>query len=305
MRFVLALLAATTAHAGTFYVTVAGLGGEPEYEQRFAGLASDASKAVAGAAGAKAEALMGAGATKKAISGIFDRLASDVKATDILVVQLVGHGTWDGADYKFNLPGPDLSGTELAAMLDKVPAKRQLIVNTTSSSGGSVRALRREGRVIVSATQSGTEKNATVFARYWVEALRDPTADADKNDTVSALEAYRYAQRKTQQYYEQAKRLATEHSVIEDTGKNDPVRTPSQENGIGIVAGSFPLLRVGTTAAAANDPERAKLIARKDEIEQEIDRLKYQKAAMPGDEYRKRLGAMLVDLAKVQRELDK
>ena len=41
------------------------------------------------------------------------------------------------------------------------------------------------------------EKNATVFGRYWVEALRDPAADVDKNETISALEAFQYAEKKT------------------------------------------------------------------------------------------------------------
>ena len=50
--------------------------------------------------------------------------------------------------------------------------------------------------MVITATKTGTEKNATVFARYWVEALRDPAADTDKNETISALEAFRYAERK-------------------------------------------------------------------------------------------------------------
>ncbi len=75
--------------------------------------------------------------------------------------------------------------------------ERQLIVNTTSASGGSVAALERPGRAVIAATKTGTEKNATVFARYWVEALQDPTADTDKSESISAMEAFQYADRKT------------------------------------------------------------------------------------------------------------
>ncbi len=74
---------------------------------------------------------------------------------------------------------------------------------------------------MITATKSGTEKNATVFARYWAEALRDPAADTDKNDAVSALEAFRYAQRKVTDSSTTQKRLATEHAVLEDTGKGE------------------------------------------------------------------------------------
>ena len=112
------------------------------------------------------------------------------KPHDALVLMLIGHGSYDGVEYKFNIPGPDITGTELAALLDRIPATRQLVVNMTSSSGGSIESLRRPNRVVITATKTGTEKNATVFARYWAEALRDPAADSDKNEVVSALEAF-------------------------------------------------------------------------------------------------------------------
>ncbi len=51
---------------------------------------------------------------------------------------LIGHGTYDGVEYKFNLVGPDITAADLAALCDRIAAKRQLIVNTTSASGGSV-----------------------------------------------------------------------------------------------------------------------------------------------------------------------
>jgi hypothetical protein len=217
---------------------------------------------------------------------------------------LIGLGAYDGVEYKFNIPGADISGAELAALLDRVPANRQLVVNMTSSSGGSIETLRRPSRVVVSATKSGTEKNATVFARYWAEALRDPAADTDKSESVSALEAFFYAQRKTAESFETQKRLATEHSVLEDTGKGEGERTPSAENGQGKLAAAFPLVRLGANAAAARDPNKRPLLAKKEEIEQAIDRLKYEKAALPAAEYKKQLTVLLLELAKVQEALE-
>ena len=146
-------------------------------------------------------------------------VAHDAKPEDDFVLMLIGHGSFDGADYKFNLVGPDVTAAELAEMCDQIPAKRQLIVNTTSASGGSVAALERPGRGVIAATKSGTEKNATVFARYWVEALQDPTADMDKSESISAMEAFEYADRKTAAFYESQKRLATEHPVFRGYGK--------------------------------------------------------------------------------------
>ncbi len=158
---------------------------------------------------------------------------------------LIGHGSFDGFDYKFNLPGPDLSGVELAALLDQdsrhASAGREHDQRQRRLACGA----RKANRVVITATKTGTEKNATVFARYWVEALRDPAADTDKNETVSALEAFNYAEQKTAQFYETQKRLATEHPVLEDTGKGEGARKPSPENGEGLLASHFTLLRFG------------------------------------------------------------
>ncbi len=298
------LIGAAALQASTYYVTIAGLGGEPEYDQRFSGWAKDIDKALKAAPDSKVDTLYGPAATREAIRAAFSRIAKEAKPQDALVVTLIGHGTFDGTDYKINLPGPDLSAIELASLLDRVPSTRQLVVNMTSSSGGSIDALRKENRVIVTATKTGTEKNATVFARYWAEALNDPAADTDKNETVSALEAFRYADQKTARFYETQKRIATEHAMLEDTGKGEGVRAPSPENGEGMLASAFPLLRLGANASAASNPQKLKLLAQKEELEQQIDRLKYQKAAMPSEEYKKRLGVLLLQLAKTQEELD-
>lgn len=291
--------------ATTFHVSVAGLGGEPDYDVRFTGLANEAHKLIASTPDAKSFVLTGAGATKAKLRQTLAQIAAEAKPDDTVVLLLIGHGTFDGTDYKINLPGPDLSAVELDAELDRIPVQKQLVVNTTSASGASISTLQKVNRVIVASTKSGSEKNAPVFARYWVEALRDPGADADKNEGVSALEAYRYADQKTVQYYERNKRLATEHALLEDTGKGDGVRAPTNDNGQGQVAGRLTLLRLGSMQKAAQDPAKQELIRRKEDVEQRIDQLKYNKAALPAAEYSKQLRALLLELAKVQAELDK
>jgi hypothetical protein len=304
MKLLLALLAAALSMpAATYYVTVSGLGGEPDYEQRFGMWAKDIDKALKAVPGAKVETLVDG--TRDQVRGALDRIAKEAQPQDALVVMLIGHGSYDGYDYKINLPGPDLTAADLAALLNKIPASRQLVVNMTSSSGGSIEFLRKPGRVVIAATKTGTEKNATVFARYWAEALQDPAADTDKNEVVSALEAFHYAGKKTAAFYESQNRLATEHPVLEDTGKGEPVRAPSPENGEGLLAASFPLLRIGAAASAARDPAKLKLLAKKEDLERQIDKLKYEKAALPPDEYKKQLTALLLELARTQEEIDK
>lgn len=293
------------AWAGTYYVTVAGLGGEPDYEQRFTANAMDLDKIFKTATGAHVYTLTGKQATKARLNLVIAQVAHEAAPQDDFVLTLIGHGSFDGGEYKFNLEGPDLSAAELAALCDRVPAKRQLILDTTSASGGAVAALRRQGRAVIVATKSGTEKNATVFARYWVEALQDPTVDTDKSDSISAMEAFAYADRKTAEFYTSQKRLATEHAQFEDTGKGDAVRVAAVGSREGALMATLTVVRIGAAQAAMNDPAKRDLVGKKEELEQKVDALKYQKAAMEPGEYKKQLTAALVELAKVQEALDK
>ncbi|HLJ47547.1 MAG TPA: hypothetical protein VKU01_16140 [Bryobacteraceae bacterium] len=297
--------ACLSLHATTYYVTIAGLGGEPEYEQRFSGLAKDIDHLLRPAADAKVETLYGPDATKAKFDNVMASFAREAKADDALVVMMIGHGSFDGVDYKINLPGPDLTAVELASLLDRIPTKRQLVAVMTSCSGASRAVLEKPDRTIITATKTGTEKNATVFARFWVEAMRESSADTDKNDIISALEAFRYAEDKTTKYYDAAKRLATEHPMLEDTGKGDGVNNPSSENGEGLVAGRFALVRIGAAQQIAADPAKKALLAHKEQLEQQIDELKYKKATIPPELYKQQISTLLLDLAKTQAELDK
>jgi hypothetical protein len=292
-------------NASTFYLTVAGLGGEPEYEQRFTGWASDIEKILKASSDSQMVVLKGADATKAKISATVADFSKKAKAEDLLVVLLIGHGTFDGSDYKFNVPGPDVTGVELGGMLDRIPAQKQLVVNMTSASGGVLAAVQKPNRTVITATKSGTEKNATVFARYWIEAMRDAAADADKNEVITALEAFKYAESKTTNFYQTQNRLATEHAVLEDTGKGTAVKDPSPQNGQGLVASQFALLRIGAAQAISKDPAKRALFTKKEGLEAKIDQLKYQKAALSTSEYKRQLGALLLELAQVQEELDK
>jgi len=303
LLLVLVCAFALEARAATYYVVIAGLGGEPDYEQRFAAAAKDLDR-IFRSAGSAAHVyiLTGSEATSTQLAETMSEVARTAKADDDFALILIGHGSFDGREYKFNLVGPDVTAREIASMCDHIAARRQLVVDTTSASGGAVQVLERAGRAVIAATKSGTEKNATVFARYWVEALQDPAADTDKSDSISAMEAFSYAAKRTATFYDSQKRLATEHAVFNDTGRGDPVREAG--NGQGLLMSSFTLLRLGTNQQAAKDPGKRALLEKKDGLEQKIDTLKYQKAAMDPQDYKKQLTDALVELAKVQEQLD-
>ncbi len=305
MKHYLLMLIAGPLAATTFYVNIGGLGGQEDYESRFKANVEELDKLTKGAPVSKVFSLSGAQSTKVHLKETFAQIAKEAKADDTLVVTLIGHGTFDGVEYKFNLPGPDVTAKELSMWMLPVPAKRQLIVNTTSASGGSLADLRQDGRTVITATKSGTEKLSTVFPRYWLEALRDPQADADKNDVISALEAYRYAESKTTKYYETNKRLATEHPLIADTASAQGYRTPDATKGEAMVAMRMPVLVFGNLQNAAKTPEKQALLKQRETVEQQIDNLKLRKAAMPADQYRLEMRNLLLQVARIQQELDK
>jgi hypothetical protein len=298
------LLVAIPARAGIFYVTVSGLGGEPDYEQEFTQLATDLDRLLKSSS-PDAHVYTLTDATRVQLTQVLSQVAGEAKPDDDFVLILIGHGTFDGYQYKFNLVGPDITSEDLAKLCDQIHSKRQLIVNTTSSSGGSITALQRPGRAVIAATKDGNEKNATVFARYFVQALHDPEADLDKNNAISALEAFQYAQRHTADFYDSQKRLATEHAVFEDTGEHDPARAPSTDTGEGLFLSNFTLIRLGAAQKAYANPAKRALLEQKEDLERKIDTLKYHKAAMSQDDYREQLTQALLELAKVQEQLDK
>jgi hypothetical protein len=281
-------LAAAPSDAAPHYVIVQGLPGEPGYEERFSeetGKIAEAAKRTAGDP-ARVHLLKDRGATQEKVVQTFVALKNALNADDTVTVILVGHGSYDGDDYKFNIPGPDLTASRLAGLMDDLPAERQLVVNATSSSGASIETLQGKGRIVITATKSGRERNATVFSRYWAEAFENPEADADKNQTVTVQEAYQYAETKVKVYFENARLLASEHPRME-----------------GELASTFTLVRLGESAAILSDPKLQPLVKQREDLQTKIELLKLRKDAMGEREYFNELQGLLLKLAELEEEI--
>jgi hypothetical protein len=284
---VCALLAAFAVRAEPHYLIVAGLGGEPRYESAFTEHAQTLAEAARRTTGddSRVEILRGEDATAEALRAAFVDLASRMQAADSLIVFLIGHGSYDGERYKLNLKGPDLDGKELAELLAGIPARAQLIVNATSASGAVLEDWAADGRIIVTATRSGAERNATRFAEHWADALSSAEADVDKNGTVSAQEAFDYAARKVAESYETEGTLATEHPQL-----------------VGDAAPRFTVARL--TDRPTLTPQLEGLTARLTELENDIEALRLRRDEMAPDAYLNALQNLLVQLARVQQEID-
>ena len=284
-----AFLAAMPLRAESYFVIVEGLGGEPTYQERFSEYADNLEEVCKKTAGdeSRVHVLSGESATRGAIEDLFKQLAENTRKEDVIALFLIGHGTWDGHAYKFNIPGPDITANQLQKLLDALSAGRQLVAVTTSSSGASIDQLKSERRVVVAATRSGRERNAPIFPEYWVQALSDEAADADKNDAITALEAFNYAEQKVKGFFEKEKRMATEHPRLE-----------------GGFAASFTLARLEAAVEAAQDPAVRALMAEREEIEHRFNDLKLRKNSIPEEQYFEELEKVLVELARKQEEID-
>jgi len=213
---------------------------------------------------------------------------------------LIGHGTFDGKTARFNLRGPDVSAAELGEWLDEVPCP-VAIANCSSASGPFLERLARENRVVVTATRSGFEHNFSRFGDFFSRSLADLKADLDKDDQVSLLEAFLFASRRVEEFYNDENRLATEHALIDDNG-----------DGLGTSADWFQGVQVakqspdGTLAhqihLVLSTQERqlsAEAIARRNELEQNLTALRERKTTMPTDEYYQSVEAIALELAQI------
>jgi hypothetical protein len=233
-------------------------------------------------------------------------IASRASKDDTVFVFLEGHGDSDGKNYKFNLVGPDPTALELAALFYSIPAQRYIIVNATNCSGGSLEALAGKGKVIISATKSGTEKNLTHLGKYFIEALANNNADVDKNGRVSIFEAFSYAARKVEESYTKEGSLQTEHPVLSDNGDAQALsladavtRTTLLSRSAYLDRGS-PLLLSGDMSA-----ESQALAKEAQSLEKQIEVLKSVKDEMAEADYMKKLEELLLKLAEVQAKLRK
>lgn len=228
-------------------------------------------------------------------------LRTRVTEDDMLLLVLLGHGTFDGADAKFNLVGPDLSAGEWKPLLEGL-AGRLVVVNTTEASFPFLEELSGKGRVIITATDSVQQRFTTVFPEQFVRALSDAASDLDKNGRVSIWEAFVAASAGVKRYYEERGQLSTERPLLDDDGDRvgREAETPGQD---GALARTIHLDAL--PGSTTTDVRLAALERQRVALEQQLEQLKARKDSMPPDQYQTELEKILVELAKIAQEIRK
>lgn len=299
------LLAGAGAEVRSDVVVVVGAPGDDEYGKQFQQWAERWQTAAerAGASfqtiGLEEEGTGDRPRLREKLSGVLQA------STEPLWLVLIGHGTFDGQTARFNLRGPDVSAAELAEWLR--PIERPLaIVNCASASGPFINALSGKDRVVVTATKSGFEHNFARFGDYLSAAIADPAADLDKDEQTSLLEAFLRASARTQEFYAEDARLATEHALLDDNG--DGLGTPGDWfHGVRAVkvakeGATADGLRAGQLTFLRSTRERqlpAEARARRDELERQIAELRERKAGQDEEAYYGQLEKLLVELARI------
>ena len=291
-------------------VIVVGAPGSPEYPGQFREAADHWQTAASRGA---AEAIRIGESSETSVTD-HDRLRSvlDQQAkvsSESLWIVLIGHGTFDGREAKFNLRGPDLSDIELSDWL--LPFKRTVvIVNCASASGTFINRLSGANRLVVTATKSGYEMNFARFGEYISQAIGDDRTDIDKDGQVSLLEAFLTGSSRVDEYYRTHSQLASEHALLDDNG--DRLGTPaSWFHGIRATKRAKDGATLDGTRAhqlhlIPSERERripVEIRQRRDQLELSLAALRDRKDKLGEEAYYARLEKLMVELARLYRKM--
>jgi hypothetical protein len=316
MALALALTAQTSV-AQTHVVVVSGLGGDQAHREKFHAWAVDLIDAVQQRFGipdenitylAERETLdphtISAKSTKQNVERTLTELAARLDPGEGVFILLIGHGSYQGDESRFNLPGPDMSSADFAKVLDRFTAQSVVLVNTTSASGDFIKDLSGPRRTIITATKSPFERNETIFCQYFVEAFAQDVADVDKDQRVSVLEAFNYAAHEVRRVYEDQDRLLTEHAQLDDNGDGEGTDEPDPATTDGALANAFVMQGAEPTILAASaDTVLTGLQQQQRELQQAIADLRARKDDMEPDAYDNELERLLLELARVAQAI--
>jgi len=242
--------------------------------------------------------------TKEGVEQAFENIAARAHRGDQVFILFLGHGSSQGSDSRFNVPGPDLSGADFLGLLGKLSAQQVAFVDASNSSGDLVKQLAGPNRIVITATKSGFEGNETLFGKHFITALASTGADTDKDGRVSLLEAFLYARREVQREYEQSNRLQTEHAMLDDDGDGVGHSDASEKGPDGRAARGFFLGAASDVSPnVANDPRAAQLLATRQELQSRVDSLRALRSGMKEEDFQRALEPLLLKLAETNQAL--
>lgn len=238
-------------------------------------------------------------ASRDNVTAVFQGFKGRMTPADVLLVVLIGHGTFDGADAKFNLVGPDLEAAEWKRLMDGTPG-RVVFVNTASASFPFIERLAGPNRIVISATDTEAQKYQTVFASLLPKAFEDAASDLDKDGRVSVWEAFMHTSLQVKAWYEQRGQLSTERALLDDNGDGVGRRAAEVTKDGALASRTFFDAAEG---GAATNPALAELIGQRNLLESELEELKRKRQFMPKGDYERELERVVIAIARISREI--
>jgi hypothetical protein len=282
----LCVFAAPVGAQTTRALIVSGVSGEPRLAQQFERDALALRNAITNRFNGSAVVLTESSTPKSdraSILSALQALGTSTKPGEQVLIVLIGHGSAQGGDAKFNIPGPDITAAELNAALAGLKGRSVALVVATSSSGAFIKPLSENARWVITATKSGAQNEEVVFAGHFAKALSEDVADINKDGSVSLPEVFEYSKREVARFYQQTNRIATEQPTLTGAGPDAFV------------------LRAASAKAA--DPAVAKLYAEREEINKQVTALRARKSEMQAAAYEAELERLLVQLASKNRQI--
>jgi hypothetical protein len=295
------LLFPILAHAESSALIISGAPGDEEHTKKYTAWTESTRLVLVGEMGFlpnRVIVLSNEKATQAEIKDAFAKLKDQLKPADSFFLFLIGHGSYDGLEYKFNNVGPDLTGSDFSKLLAPLSASRIVVVNSSSNSGGATEAMAGKNRMIVSATKTGFEGNDTVFYEYFLAGLQKSAADENKDQKVSVWEAFKFAVDGVERFYKDAGRIATEHPQISDNGS--PMSGVVSSAPVMANLTSFNVDRPVTVA----DAKLQTLLDEQKQIQQKIEALQINKASMSPADFDKQIEDLILQLAQKTQQVE-
>ncbi len=171
--------------------------------------------------------------TRESLQDAVTTLCETVPANADCWIILLGHADLYAGKSRFNVQGPDLDQTDMAAWLQPLQAKRQIVLVTMPVSGFWLKPLAGANRIVVSATEADQEYTGTEMPYALADVLtgrgeHEKLRDADGDGEFSLFDLYVIVNLEIHGRFKSLERLQTEHAQLEDNGdgRGSEVQSP-------------------------------------------------------------------------------
>ena len=287
---------------------IVGSAGEPTYEAGFHS-AAEAWIRAAHSTNARLK-VVGLDENDDSDRDLIESWISELEAQSAVPAWIVyiGHGTHTSKRTSINLRGPDIDATTLTSWLDRLE-RTLIVIHGGSASAPFITRLSKPNRILMTATRSGEELNYARFGERFANVIESRDGDANQDGQVSLLEAFVAAASSVETFYEENKRLASEHALIDDNGDGTGtpadwfrgerlIKTPQDDRSPDGFR-SRQIAFIASEQESLLSPEQRQI---RDQLEIELEGLRSQKKTLEESSYYEQLEMILLKLSRIYLE---